>query len=226
MRVSSSPPKGWRKSSCQSNGSVLDVVTHFLWAGPATAWGFEECGKKQCEREERKCVFISVGGAWFFTLICLQTCSWTALPASEAMRSLWRPWKVKQETISGRLVECQQVQGKYPPSQFEEVLIAIVPYLTREVRCPDNVAPHLKVFSCFYPQWQSKDLRRLKDRMDSVQLKWIMTWSFTGETCNKGDDIMGFGLLQSHPSSSHIQILIAKQTTFLFALFIRPKLTD
>lgn len=27
--------------------------------------GLQECGKNQCEREERKCVFISVGGAWF-----------------------------------------------------------------------------------------------------------------------------------------------------------------
>lgn len=77
-----------------------------------------------------------------------------------------------------------------------------------------------------YSQRQSKDLRRLNDRTDSVQLKWIMTWSFTGEICNKGYDIMGFGLLQSHPSSTHVQILIAKQTTLLFALFIQPRLTD
>lgn len=50
---------------------------------------------------------------------------------------------------------------------------------------------------CFYSQRQSKDLCRLNDRMDSVQLKWIMTWSFTGEICNKGYDIMGFGLFRA-----------------------------
>lgn len=27
--------------------------------------GLQECGKNQCERDERKCVFISVDGAWF-----------------------------------------------------------------------------------------------------------------------------------------------------------------
>lgn len=77
-----------------------------------------------------------------------------------------------------------------------------------------------------YSQRQSKDLHRLNDRTDSVQLKLIMTWSFTGEICNKGYDIMGFGLLQSHPSSTHVQIVIAKQTTLLFSLFIQPRLTD
>lgn len=34
----------------------------------------------------------------------------------------------------------------------------------------------------------------------------------------------GFGLLQSHPSSTSVQIVIAKQTTLLFAFFIRPKI--
>lgn len=58
-------PEDWCEPSCQSKSKPLDVVCHFLWAGFATAWGFEECGKNQCEREERKCVFISVGGAWF-----------------------------------------------------------------------------------------------------------------------------------------------------------------
>lgn len=60
-------PLSWRlaRALLQSNSEPLDVVCHFLWAGLATAWRFEECGKNQCEREERKCVFISVGGAWF-----------------------------------------------------------------------------------------------------------------------------------------------------------------
>lgn len=58
-------PKSWHGCSCRSNREPLDVVCHFLWAGCATERGFEGCGKKQYEREERKCVFISVGGAWF-----------------------------------------------------------------------------------------------------------------------------------------------------------------
>lgn len=118
MWASSAPPNGWHVFACQSNSSVLDVVTHFLWAGLATESGFEECGKKQCERGERKCVFISVGGAWFYTLICLQTCSESASQASEAMRSPRRPRMVSFETRTGRAkkkgdrVKCQQVLGK------------------------------------------------------------------------------------------------------------------
>lgn len=57
--------ESWHDLSCQSKCESLDVVCHFLWAGVATVRRFKECGKNQRESEERKCVFISVGGAWF-----------------------------------------------------------------------------------------------------------------------------------------------------------------
>lgn len=59
--------RGWRECSCQSNGSVLDVVCHFLWAGLATARGFEECGKKAVwRRREEVCIYLRWWGMIFY----------------------------------------------------------------------------------------------------------------------------------------------------------------
>lgn len=52
-------PEGWREHSCQSNSEPLDVVCHFLWAGLASARGFEECGKTSV-KERRGSVYLSL----------------------------------------------------------------------------------------------------------------------------------------------------------------------
>lgn len=78
-------------------------------------WGVWE--KPVWKRREEVCIYLCWWGM-ISTLICLQTSSWTARQAAEAIGSLCWPQRVQHETLTtpAKLkvhpVQCKQVQGK------------------------------------------------------------------------------------------------------------------
>lgn len=53
-------PVGWCEPSCQSSSQTLDVVSHFLWASLATAYGFAGVWEKSGVKEKRGSVYLSL----------------------------------------------------------------------------------------------------------------------------------------------------------------------
>lgn len=123
--------------------------------------GLQECGKNQCERDERKCVFISVGGAWFpLWSVYRPAPGWSCKRLNFRVTSVsyeaWHdPWAAPAERTR-RLqhpVEYQQVEKRLPVCVFVTASLFIT----------------FSQMQLLITQWQSKDLNSLNDRTGYVR---------------------------------------------------------
>lgn len=209
--------ESWHDLSCQSKCESLDVVCHFLRAGVATVRRFEDCGKKQCKREGRKCVFISVGGA--------RLPLWSVCRAARGSpRKQPKPWGhcLSPERCGMMEVHRLAAAGVVTIKLHADAKFVDINHSMNGRR----IAPNSKPADCPF------DPNRASIININHEIKWFdMTRSMlfsSNETWRRvhgGDlpvqDMISWDLVSSnYPSSSRVQILITEQT--IIYLYFSP----